>query len=101
MFGQGLALGLGHGRHFRVVGERLQVLQLGTGAGQGADSLGDRLQLGMLLGQADDLLTVGGRAHAGLDLLKAVNHLIETGLGKSQGKGCPAVNRARGLAQSP
>ena len=47
--------------------------------------LGDRLQLCVLLGQPHDLGPVRGRAHARLDLAEAVEHLVETGLGKSQG----------------
>ena len=39
----------------------------------------------MLFRQADDLLTIAGRAHPRLHLVEAVEHLIEPGLGQSQG----------------
>jgi hypothetical protein len=41
----------------------------------------------VLLGQAHDLLTVGGRTHPRLHLVETIEHLIEPGLGQSQGKG--------------
>ena len=39
----------------------------------------------MFLGQADDLLAVAGRTHPRLHLVETVEHLIEPGLGQSQG----------------
>ena len=82
--GQGAKLVLGHGRHFRVGRHRLQVRHLGADARQALDGVGDRLQFGVLLGQAHDLGPVGRRAHAGFDLVETVEYLIETGLGQSQ-----------------
>ena len=66
-------------------GHDLQLGQLLARLRQGLDRVGHRLQLGVLLGQAHDLGAVGGRAHARLHLVEAVEHLVEPGLGQSQG----------------
>ena len=50
------------------------------------DRLGDRPQLGVLLAQPHDLRPSAGRAHARLDLAKAIEHLFETGLGEMHGR---------------
>jgi len=82
---QGVELVPGEFRHVRITGGK-HFLKLGgfiPGPGQGQDRVGHRLQLGMLLGQAHDLGSVCGRAHAGFDLAEAVENLIETGLGQT------------------
>jgi hypothetical protein len=84
---QGVQLVGGHGGHFGILGHHRQVHDLGPHLCQRRDGVGDRLHLGVFLRQAHDLLTVGGRAHARLHLMEAVEHLIEPGLGQSQGRG--------------
>ena len=83
---QRLQLVAGHGGHLGIAagGHLLQLRSLVAGALQRLDRVDHGLQLGVLLAQAHDLLSVGGRAHARLDLAEAVEHLIEPGLGKSQ-----------------
>ena len=80
---QRLQLVAGERRHVRVAGLQhlLQLRRLGPGAGQGLGGGGHRAQFGVLLGQAHDLGPVRGRAHAGLDLAEAVEHLFESRLG--------------------
>ena len=76
-----LARHLGHlgiGRH------GFQISHLGARPGQALHGVGDRLDLGVLLGQAHDLGPVGGRAHARLHLVEAVQNLVEAGLGEVQ-----------------
>ncbi|MND86557.1 hypothetical protein D3C80_785280 [compost metagenome] len=96
---QGLQFVGGHGGHFRVRGHGLQVLDLGASASQGLHRVGHGLHLGVLLRQTHDLGAVRRRAHAGLHLMEAVEHLIEPGLGQSQGSVLRRKNRARSLTR--
>ncbi len=83
--GQLVACELGH---LGVVAgaERLQLGALALQRVQPLGGLGDRLQLGVLLGEPHQLGPVAGRAHARLHFLEAGENLFEPGLGKAHGR---------------
>ena len=91
---QNLQLIGGHLRHLGVSGHGLEIGHLGPRPRQRHDGVGDGLHLRMLFRQTDDLLAVAGRAHARLHLVEAVEHLIEPGLGQSQGESASSKREA-------
>ncbi len=88
-------------RHLGVAGggQRFGFLQAAPRRQQLARFFRDRAEIGMLLRQGYDLFGLGGRAHAGLDLLEPVEHLLETCYGKG-GHGPPFNPLSRRLEAS-
>ena len=71
----------------------LQVGAFAADIGQALDGFGDRPQLGVFLAEPHDLLSLGGRAHARLDFVEAIEHLIESALGKMHARFEPKTTK--------